>query len=154
MIKKDVSNDVDYDELIEKILELSKERKIIWEYLDENEILYQHLKVTPKKDIGYTLSNDYVAEIVKSSLNLKTYFDTNASFYARIGENYIVLLRNMKKNEENVLAADRIKLMLVPHTFKGIKTIEETDRIMRLHNYVKAQFPDIEDIINDIFHLK
>ena len=151
MSREDISN----AELIERTLELSKRKKIIWEYLDEFEDLYQHLNVIPKKKkIGSKPPIASLTETMTSALYINTFFDANESFYARIGGNFIVLLRYMEKNEENVLVADRIKFMLVPHTFKGIKIIEEDDKILRLHNYVKTQFPDVEDIINDIFKLE
>lgn len=150
MSREDINN----TELIERILELSKRRKIIWEYLDEFENLYQHLNVIPKKKIGNTMPVASFTETVTSVFSLNNFFDANESFYARIKGNFIVLLRYMEKNEENALVADRIQFMLVPHTFKGIKIIEENDKILRLHNYVKTQFPDVEDIINDIFKLK
>lgn len=150
MSREDINN----DEIIERILVLSKRRKIIWEYLDEFENLYKHLNVIPKKKkVGNTLPIASITETMASELYINTFFDANASFYAQIGENFIVLLRYMKK-EENILVADRIKFMLVPHTFKGVKIIEENDKILRLHNYVKTQFPDVEDIINDIFRLE
>jgi hypothetical protein len=150
-----IETDVNSDGLIEKILELSKQKKIIWEYLDEFENLYKHLNVAPKKrKIGNALPLSDVAETMASTLYMNTFFDANESFYAKIRENFIVLLRYMEKNEENVLVADRIKFMLVPRTFKNIKIIEEDDKILRLHNYVKTQFPDVEDIINDIFKLE
>lgn len=81
------------------------------------------------------------------------FFDANASFYANIGENYIVLISEMIKNEENILIPDTLKLMLVPRTFKDIRIIEENDLMLRLHNYVRTQFPDVEDIIEDIFSM-
>lgn len=150
MIRKDIKN----DELIEHILELSKRKKIRWKYLDEFESLYQHLNVVPKKEkIGDTLPIQSFSETISSALSAKSFFDANSSFYAPIGENYIVLLRYMKRDEEKILVADTIKLMLVPHTYKGIEVIEDDDKILRLHNYVKAQFPDVNDIIDDIFKL-
>lgn len=150
MIKEERSNDI----IIEKILELSKEKKIIWEYLDEYENLYQHLKVTPKKKrIGDKLSWTDITENVATALYTYTFFDANASFYANVGENYIVLISEMIKNEENVLTADKLKLMLVPRTFKDVRIIEEDEMMLRLHNYVRTQFPDVEDIIEDIFNM-
>ena len=147
MIKEERGNDT----IIEKILELSKEKKIIWEYLDEYENLYQHLRVTPKrKRLDDKVSWTDITESVATALYTYTFFDANASFYANIGENYIVLISEMIKNEENILIPDTLKLMLVPRTFKDIRIIEENDLMLRLHNYVRTQFPDVEDIIEDI----
>lgn len=150
MSKKDIK----YEELIEHILGLSKRKKINWKYLDEFESLYQHLNVFPKKEmIGDVLPIQNFAEAMSSSLSGKSFFDVNSSFYAPIGKNFIVLLKYIKIYNENNLVADMIKLFLVPYTYKGIEEIEDDGNLLRLHNYVKAQFPDVDDIIDDIFKL-
>lgn len=71
MIKEERGNDT----IIEKILELSKEKKIIWEYLDEYENLYQHLRVTPKrKRLDDKVSWTDITESVATALYTYTFF--------------------------------------------------------------------------------
>lgn len=141
-----------YDEIIEKIFELSKNKKIIWQYLDANESLCQNLKIIPKKtQLNATISWDIVTDNLAGALYPQSLFDANQSFYSSIGENYIIILCKLNRNEEKELIADKTKLMLVPRTFKNIEVIEETDKMLRLRNFIKKQFPDVQDIIDDIF---
>ncbi len=124
------------EQFISKIIELTKEDKITWNYLDSNKIIYESLDLTPG---------------IKGFL--KEGFDKNSSFYAKINYNFIVFY---KISDAKLSVLDSLIFKTVPSTFREIRTIEleeNKNELIRLHNIIKSKFPNSEDIINDILNL-
>lgn len=127
------------EQFVNKLIELTKTNKMTWLYLDENDELFSTLNLSPFERISSTFDYDE--------------FNSDSSFYAKINSNFIVLYE-LRTASENLLSSLRLKT--VPSTFKDIQNIELTENkelLLRLLNVVKSQFPNSEDIINDILNL-
>lgn len=142
------------NEIIEKVFELTKEKKIIWDYLDENKTLSQKLKLSSfgKTMPGETMWNNFNTKL-ETFFSGSSSYASGESFYAEIGENYIVLLRKILIGESHAYVSGDLMFLMVPRTYKGIKIIEDSDVIQRLHSYLKSTFPDVNDIIEDLFDM-
>ena len=142
------------NEIIEKVFELTTAKKIIWEYLDENKSLSEKLKFSSIDEAmpGETMWNDFNVKLETMFSGTSSYVSSE-SFYAEVGENYIVLLRKIFTGENHTYVAGDLMFLMVPRTYKGIKIIEDSDVIQRLHSYLKSTFPDANDIIEDLFDM-
>lgn len=126
------------EQFVNKLIELTSAKKISWEYLDEDEIIYNSLQISPFEN------NKLIFDIV---------FNPNSSFYTEINSNFIVLYE-IVTSTGNLLSSLRLKT--VPNSYKDIQNIELTENkelMLRLLNVIKSQFPNSEDIINDILNM-
>lgn len=136
-------NKFDSIEVIRKIKSLTENKTLIWSYLDENSCLYNGINYYPKTD-------DILDNIKNDVNNINKEFDSENSFYANIGDNYLVLLTT---EEPYNLFADRLLLLLVPRTFKGIEKIKYSSFLLELHMFIKTLLPNSNDIIEDILKM-
>ena len=114
-------------EIIKKLIDLTKSKKIKWNYLGEADSIYNGLSM-------------YASG-----------FDHDNSFYSEIENNYIVLVA--ARPISNQLLAERISLHFVPNTFRDIQKIDSSKELLRLHTLVKSNFPNSEEIINHILNM-
>lgn len=123
-----------YVSLLKKIIEDTKEMKIIWHYLDSNVSLYEGMNWTKTKtEVGLFSAKEHVYPN----------FDTENSFYTSIMDTYIVLL--VHSNQPAIL-------YVVPKTYKKVVTLspdEYGELITRLLNLVESQFPNGEHFIEE-----
>ena len=138
-----IENDGRIDEFISKLIILTKEDKIRWEYLDSSKEIFDHLGL-------YSYSNSM--DILSNAMLNKQGFDASNSFYTTINNNYIIMFtRSPSSKEENIY--EKLQLWLVPRTFKAINKIDVKNNVVSLQLIIKSKFPNSEDIINDIFAL-
>ena len=112
-----------YVDFIEKIINMTKEKKIKWSYLDENERIYRKM--------------GWINGLIETPN-----FNTEKSFITKIDNFYIVI-----RTELNNLT----DLYVIPSTFKNIcllKAEQYGEHITRLYNIVQMYFPDAEVFIN------
>ncbi len=133
-----------------KLIELTKEKKIEWDYLDEYRDVYQELSMQPRSPLYGKSSLEVLAEFGAGMSKIE--FDSDNSFATCINENYIIIYASIVEKKEPKLLGERLSLMLVPRTFKDIKRLRdnEEEHLVRLHTLIKSGFPNSEDIINDI----
>lgn len=124
------------------LISLTREDKIVWRYLDVDNSLCQSLNLTPHKS----------GQIFLKEISGLQEFDRSNSFYAPINKNYIVLYTIYASNKEESLLS-RLKLKLVPGTYRSIEEVEAPNEIVRLQTLIKSKFPSADDIINDIENL-
>ncbi len=129
-------------EIINKIIELTKQEKLEWFYLNDAPTLCNQLRV--KENLGTELSK--IAIQIENSIP----FDSSNSFYTILNGNYIVLLAS---TETKKILRDRLSLMLVTKTYRDKNVFTDMEEILQLHTLVKGRFPSVNDIINDLFAL-
>lgn len=121
-------------EFLNKMIENTKERKITWKYLDENWELYEGME--------WTKSTQDFDAFFHAKEKIVPDFDSENSFYAHIGEMYIVLLVRYKQPAN---------FYVVPKTYKKVVRMsseEYGEHITRLLNLVHSQFPNASDFID------
>lgn len=137
-------------DFMDKLIELTKNNSIKWEYLDNNKYVCDALKME-------ALGNQYLFDInFFTKMSNVIYFDTNNSFISTVNGNYILICCIYDKNLKDSTLNERLVLKLVPRTFREIKSIkcdEEDGTLQRLQSLVKSLFPNADDIVNDIFNL-
>lgn len=120
--------------LLEKIIEDTKENKVVWHYLDSNYSLYEGMNWTKTKtEFGFFPAKEKVYPN----------FDVENSFYTLIRDTYIVLL--VYSNQPAIL-------YVVPKTYKRVVALSPDkygELITRLLNLVESKFPDGEDFIEE-----
>jgi len=114
-------------EVINKLIELTKSKKINWYYLGEADSIYNGLSM-------------YASG-----------FDHDNSFYSEIESDYIVLVAARPTSDQ--LLVERITLLFVPNTFRDIQKINSSEELLKLHTLVKSNFPNSEEIINHILNM-
>lgn len=128
-----------YSNFIDSLITGTKNKTIIWDYLDTRSDLYE--------------------KFVDNSED----FYTDDSFYAPYNDSYFVLISTKEeitsgkfdKYGEYILPTyvDVIKLAVIPSTFRDIKVISGADNknyssaLIRLRNLIKKDFPNSDDII-------
>ena len=91
--------------LLKKIIEDTKENKVVWHYLDSNHSLYEGMNWTKTKtEFGFFPAKEKVYPN----------FDVENSFYTLIRDTYIVLL--VYSNQPAIL-------YVVPKTYKKVVTL-------------------------------
>lgn len=123
-----------YVAFIEGLIQQTKEKKLSWRYLDQNERLYAGMGWTRAK-ATYGLFTGGHEELVHD-------FNREDSFFANIGDMYVVLY---------VWGSQPAKLYVVPNTYKKVTTLtpeEYGEHITRLLNLVQSQFPSAEAFID------
>ena len=124
--------EIKYTNFIKKVIQLTKEHKISWEYLDSNKKLYTGMNWTK---VEYRLlSHD--KEVIIPDFNIED------SFYARIDDTYLAIY---------VWNNQPARLYVIPYTFKKITVLtpdEYGEYITRLCNLVQRQFPNSESFID------
>lgn len=124
-----------YISFLEKIIKETKERKLIWKYLDSNTELYQGMdwvKTVSKFSSSYFRPEE--TEVIN--------FDDENSFFVKKDKTYIVLL-----SRNNNPAT----LYVVPYTYKKVLKFppsEYGEYITRLMNLVQSEFPTANDFID------
>ena len=117
---------------IEKIIILTKERKIRWSYLDSNRHLYESMSWTHTSS-GFEIWG------VKNKITPD--FNTEESFYSTIDDTYLVIYTRK----------DKLPIFcIIPNTFKKIVYMypdKYGQYITRLSNLVQSQFPDAQTFI-------
>ena len=124
-----------YIDFIEAIIERTKNNQLDWYYLDKNESLYKGMEWT-KTTIEYGLFPTSGKEKIVADFNQED------SFYAHLGEMYIVIY---------VWRDQPAKFYIVPNTYKKVTCLtpdEYGDYITRLLNLVQSQFPNAETFID------
>lgn len=125
-----------YVTFIERIIQLTKERKINWNYLDTNEELYIGMEWTNTKVEYRFLSEN--KEIITPN------FNTEDSFFARVDDTYLAIY---------VWNNQPAKFYVIPYTFKKVTVFtpdEYGEYITRLSNLVQSQFPNSENFIDGV----
>lgn len=138
--------------LIEQLIKLTKDNKIKWGYLDQNSAVYYNLKIEPKSPLESRNPLATLAQI--SSLDGKTFFDSDNSFITSIKDNYVVIYARL--SDKSDVLAERLVLMLVPNTYKDVYRYVDQDNnseLLRLQTLVKSSFPNSLDIANDILKM-
>jgi len=138
-----ILNDDKHHELLSSLFVLTKEDKITWNYLDSEKPLFISLNLTP---YGVNESLSLVL------LNRTQKFDASNSFYTSVNNNYIVIYVLYSNNDEESFVS-RLKLLLVPRTYKSVEEVKCPNEIVRLQTLIKSKFPSPDDIINDIMNL-
>lgn len=128
------------DEFVSKLIILTKDDKIRWEYLDSNKELYDHINLYPYVNSMDSLSN--------AMLN-KIGFDSSNSYYTSINNNHIVIFTRISSSKEESIY-EKLQLWLVPRTYKAINKLDIKNNIVSLQSIIKSKFPNSDDIINDI----
>jgi len=122
-----------YAEFLEKILQQTKDDKLMWHYLDENESLY--------KGMNWTRRSTHIGPLGEQVM-LRPGFDIENSFYCRINQTSLVIL---------VQNGRPASFYIVPSTFKKVVALtadEYGNLITRLLNLVQTLFPDGESFID------
>lgn len=125
-----------YIDFIEAIIDRTKNKQLDWYYLDKNESLYKGMEWT-KTTTEYGLFSTSGKEKNVADFNLED------SFYAHLGEMYIVIY---------VWRDQPAKLYIVPKTYKKVTCLtpdEYGEYITRLLNLVQSQFPNAETFIDN-----
>lgn len=125
-----------YQVFAEEILNMTKERKIQWKYLDSNIELYE--------EMNWVNTETKMIHFAQIKENLIPNFIENKSFYAKLNNTYIVLL--VRKDLPP-------SLYIVPYTYKNAIRMSSDDFgeiITRLLNYVISQFPTADEFIDDV----
>ena len=125
-----------YVELIEKLIQKTKEKIIKWNYLDTNSTLYSNMGWCKKTINSVLFTNE---EIIPA-------FNTEMSFFAFDKGFQIVIL---------VMGTNPADLYIIPNTYKrvlGLYATEYGEHITRLLNLVLSQFPDSEDYVDMILN--
>lgn len=123
-----------YISFLKKVIEDTKEKKMVWHYLDSNASLYEGMNWT-KKETEYNFFS--------TKEKVHPDFDTEDSFYTSIGNTFIVLFVD---NSQPAI------LYVVPNTYKKVVTLspdEYGELITRLLNLVESQFPNGENFIEE-----
>ena len=123
-----------YVDFIEEIIQHTKDNKLHWRYLDKEKGLYEGM--------GWTKSSSLYGLLGGAGGTISPDFNTEDSFYANIGEMYIVIY---------VWGSQPAKLYIVPNTYKKVTTLtpdEYGEHITRLLNLVQSQFPSAEAFID------
>lgn len=142
-------SDINGKVLIEQLLKLTKDNKIKWGYLDQNSTVCYNLKMEPRSPLESR--NPLVAFAQITSADSKLCFDADNSFIASIKDNYVVIYARI--SDKNDVLAERLRLMLVPSTYKDVyRYVDEDDdsELLRLQSLIKSKFPNSLDIANDI----
>ncbi len=126
-----------YGMFLMKILQMTKEERISWDYLDQNESLYSGMNwIRTSTRFG----------IFGEKETVSPNFDREDSFYAKIGETSIVIL--VKNNQPATL-------YVVPNTYKKVVRFdadEYGELITRLRNLVQSKFPSGEVFIDELLN--
>lgn len=146
-------NSLDISGVVKKLVELTKQKKIEWHYLDSCKDVYQQLSLEPKSPLVNRNALTIFSEF--STYNIKEPFDADNSFITFIHDNYVVIYARLNDKNEPTVLSDRLKLLLVPKTFKDVyESVDDTDgNLVRLHTLVKSVFPNSQDIANDILSM-
>lgn len=124
-----------YVAFIEKLIEMTKMRKLAWAYLDKNDTLC--------KGMEWKTETRSLLMMLDDTISTK-HFDSENSFVCRRGSTYVVLLM---KSGVSVPA-----LYVVPNTYKGVVVLRADDYgeyITRLFNLVKSGFPHADTFIDE-----
>ena len=128
-----------YIDFIEHLIKQTKEKKLHWQYLDENEKLYQAM--------GWTTTKIVYDFFAKGEEKIYADFNKEDSFYVKRDNVFIVI---------HVYGNNPADLYVVPNTYKKVVKIlshEYGEYITRLLNIVQSQFPDGEKFIDDLLKL-
>ena len=152
MLRRNIMDNINGKALIEQLIKLTKDNKIKWGYLDQNSAVYYNLKIEPKSPLESRNPLATLAQI--SSLDVKTFFDSDNSFITSIKDNYVVIYARL--SDKSDVLAERLVLMLVPNTYKDVYRYVDQDNnseLLRLQTLVKSSFPNSLDIANDILKM-
>ena len=125
-----------YIDFIEAIIDRTKNNQLDWHYLDKNESLYKGMEWTKT-------TTEYGLFSLNGKEKTVADFNQEDSFYAHIGEMYIVIY---------VWRDQPAKLYIVPNTYKKVTCLapdEYGKYITRLLNLVQSQFPNAETFIDN-----
>ena len=125
-----------YIDFIEAIIERTKNNQMDWHYLDKNEALYKGMEWT-------RTTTEYGFFSLNAKEKTVADFNQEDSFYAHLGEMYIVIY---------VWGNQPAKLFIVPNTYKKVTYLtpdEYGEYITRLLNLVQSQFPNAESFIDN-----
>ena len=136
-----------------KMIELTKEGKITWDYLDNFENVYEKLLIKPRSPLQSKNPLETLEQL--SNIPICREFDSDNSFVACINDNYLVLCVGIDDVRNHKVLADRLILEVVPRTFKDVSVYsdDEDGDLVQLQTLVKSKFPNTEDIINDILNM-
>lgn len=142
-------NDINVNEVLDKLIELTKKNILTWEYLDCYKVLCNELNYE-----GVSPTQNYTnLKIFTAITSSKKMFDSDNSFVTKINDNYIILYCNIDNNDNEKTLDERLIFMLVPRTFKDVFRCSSDGNLLRLHSLVKSYFPSAKDIANDILNL-
>lgn len=126
---------------IKSLITGTKNRSIVWDYLDTNDSLYTRLELEQDE------------------------FDHDNSFFAQYNDSYFVLISTTEPLYSEDIRFDPsignwgypekkgLKLFIIPSTFREVTVIstfsneEYNEDILRLRNLIKKDFPNSEDIM-------
>ena len=136
-----------------KMIELTKEGKITWDYLDNFENVYEKLLIKPRSPLQSKNPLETLEQF--STIPIRREFDSDNSFVVCINDNYLVLCVWIDDVRNHKVLADRLILEVVPRTFKDVSVYsdDEDGDLVQLQTLVKSKFPNTEDIINDILNM-
>lgn len=129
-----------YINYIKEIIELTKEKRIKWRYLDSNKRLYEGMEWTYTRKEGGIL--------FEAKERVVPNFDVENSFYVLIDNFYTVILVRYNSPAD---------LYIVPETFKNVINLtsdEYGEYTTRLLNLVQSQFPNAETFIDNFLNQK
>ena len=113
---------------IDALIAKTKNKEMIWSFLDENKALYERM--------GWC-EYDFIGNSILS-------FDVESSFYTKAKDGTYVVLYVA----DNAPAT----LYVIPRTFRMIRCLEAVDygrSITRLFNIVQSQFPSADKFISE-----
>lgn len=124
-----------YTAVLERIIELTKNSSLSWNYLDSEQELYEGMHWTKSHE---TFSLTGMKEVLRPG------FDTENSFCSYVNGTYIVILT--QRNQPATV-------YIVPSTYKKVVKLSAElygDLITRLLNIVASSFPDAEAFIDEL----
>lgn len=125
-----------------KLIELTKEKKIAWKYLDGESKLNSALNLSamPKNSIP----------AIFGTMDIKIYYNPANSFCVKINGNYVVLLAN----SNDMVISEGLQLLLVPGTYKDIDVYEDDKELLvHLLMVIKSMFPNASNIVDDVLSM-
>lgn len=146
---------MDISKNIDIIIEKTDNGRLIWDYLDNEKRVCNALNIvsTSKSEekFGY---NNILNNSISQMLNGTRVFESDSSFIANVGKNYIVIIK-YRIGGNNILTLDKLEIGFIPRTFKGVRFFNsnECDRLQELYTVVKKSIPSVDDIMNDLSNL-
>ncbi|MDU6307307.1 MAG: hypothetical protein E6579_11655 [Clostridium sp.] len=137
--------DKKYVDFLDKLINLTANEKLDWEYLDSN------LELASKCGLGIRDGGIIRFTLPPVSGVAKIAFNTEDSYFLEIDTNYIILYRDL----ESVTLIDSLHLRIVPSTFKGILNLSEEydDKVLLLRNTIVATLPNADAVMEDILSM-
>lgn len=143
---------INVKEVLDKLIELTKNGTLPWEYLDSEQNICSNLNYVGVSPMHNRSAMEKLATVASS----KKVFDADNSFITSINDNHIIIYCNLNDDNDEKTLDERLIFMLVPRTYKDVFMYASDGNdgtLLRLHSLVKSNFPSAQDIVDDILGL-